>query len=192
MSLQSCAVVLEVPSPSRSSLLIGADLSVPTWRGKRDNAHFGVRQRGNLLEHPCLLFEIESKGHRMGNGENFAKVPIGSIIEAEQVNFDAILKISLEKRFPICIGAINFERSHLFFVRVSNRGYMFPATHDGFKCISFNASTESSAPTSDRRFAIRTMIARASLNWVVHKYRRCSLHVKRRPARDCMAQPLHE
>jgi hypothetical protein len=59
-------------------------------------------------EMPGFVSYIKSKVHRMRKGGKFAKLAIGRVIEAVQSHFDALLKISLEKRFPIFIGAVDF------------------------------------------------------------------------------------
>jgi hypothetical protein len=65
-----------------------------------DRAAFG--------EMPGFVSGIKPEVHRMRKGEHFAKLALSRIIEAVQGHFSSLLKIPLEKRFPILVGAVNF------------------------------------------------------------------------------------
>jgi len=57
---------------------------------------------------PSFVSHIKSKNHRMSKSEKFAELTISRVIKAVQGHFYSILEISLEKRFPICIGTVNY------------------------------------------------------------------------------------
>jgi hypothetical protein len=55
---------------------------------------------------PGFVSHIEPKVHRMGKGKKLAKLAIRRVIEAVQGYFYSILKIPLQQRFPILVGAV--------------------------------------------------------------------------------------
>jgi hypothetical protein len=75
----------------------------------------------------------------MRKGEKFAKLSISCVIKIVQSDFDAILEVSLEQRFPVFISAVNSQRFHLFGPFRSNATGYIQHRCDSGKGISFEA-----------------------------------------------------
>jgi len=63
--------------------------------GQKDDAFIGVGRRSASSEFPRLLAGIEAHGHRMGEGDDIAKLPVCQVIEVEQINLNPFLKVFL-------------------------------------------------------------------------------------------------
>ena len=106
--------------------------------GQEDDVLFGAVWRAAFPEFTHLFTGIEAQGHRMRHGDRFTKLPLGQVIEVEQIHFNPFLKIFLKNNLPVRIGALDFERSH----RVRRLGSSLTSRYvehrlNCFKCISF-------------------------------------------------------
>ena len=75
----------------------------------------------------------------MRQGEEFAKLSIRCVIKIVQSDFDAILEVSLEKRFPVLISAVNSQRFHILERFRSNATGYIQHRCDSGKGIPFEA-----------------------------------------------------
>jgi hypothetical protein len=82
--------------------------------------------RAAFPEFPLLGLVVESQSHRVGEGENLAKLPVGDVIEVEQIHFDSFLKILLDEDSLIWICTLDL-RDLIFPFLQFNRCAMIPA-----------------------------------------------------------------
>jgi hypothetical protein len=75
----------------------------------------------------------------MRQGEEFAKLSIRCVIKIVQRHFYPILKVSLEQRLPVFLGAVNSQRFHFLGPFRSNATGYIQHRCDSGKGISFEA-----------------------------------------------------
>jgi len=59
-----------------------------------------------------MVSGIQPKTHGMGKRQQFTERAIHDVIKSVQGHLDPVLKVSLNKGFPILVGTINRQRFH--------------------------------------------------------------------------------